>query len=113
VDQARHVAQVLLGGTDAYREPPWFWSNQGDLRLQIAGIVRPDDQHVVCGDLAGGRFSVLGFRAGRLAAVESVNRPADHVAARKLFAAGLSPTAEQAADPSFTLKDFATQGSRP
>jgi 3-phenylpropionate/trans-cinnamate dioxygenase ferredoxin reductase subunit len=113
VDQARHVAQVLLGATDAYREPPWFWSKQGDLRLQIAGIVRPDDQHVVCGDLAGGRFSVLGFRAGRLAAVESVNRPADHVAARKLFAAGLSPTAEQAADPSFTLKDFATQGSRP
>ena len=73
-DHGRHVADMILGGSSAYAELPWFWSNQGTLRLQIAGVARPNDTAVVCGDVPGGRFSVLCFRDGRLRAVESLNR---------------------------------------
>ncbi len=108
-DHGRHVADMILGGSSAYAELPWFWSNQGPLRLQIAGLTRPGHTAVVCGDVPGGRFSVLCFRDGRLRAVESLNRPADHIAARRVLAAGHGPTPEQAADPAFSLKDHAKQ----
>jgi 3-phenylpropionate/trans-cinnamate dioxygenase ferredoxin reductase subunit len=111
-DQARHVAEMILGGATAYSAVPWFWSNQGSLRLQIAGRSRPGDATVVCGDVAGGRFSVLCFRERRLEAVESLNRPADHIAARRMLAAGEAPSQEQAAEPDFSLKAHAAQLAR-
>jgi 3-phenylpropionate/trans-cinnamate dioxygenase ferredoxin reductase subunit len=107
VDQGRHVASAILGSAAPYAEVPWFWSNQGPLRLQIAGLVSPGDSTVLAGDEAGGRFSVFCFRNGRLVAVESLNRPADHMAARRVLAAGDLPTPEQVADPAFSLKDHA------
>ncbi|MFI8074208.1 NAD(P)/FAD-dependent oxidoreductase [Streptomyces sp. NPDC086033] len=106
-DQARHVASMILGGTDAYAELPWFWSHQGELKLQIAGVRRPDDESVVTGDPDVGRFSVCCYRRGRLVAVESLNCPADHVAARRVLAAGRSPEPGQLRDPGFSLKEFA------
>jgi 3-phenylpropionate/trans-cinnamate dioxygenase ferredoxin reductase subunit len=109
-DQGRHAAAAILGGTGRYAGLPWFWSHQGALKLQIAGVRLPGDESVRIGDPATGRFSVCCFRDGRLVAVESLNRPADHIAARRLLAAGRSPGPEQLADPAFTLKDFARQG---
>jgi 3-phenylpropionate/trans-cinnamate dioxygenase ferredoxin reductase component len=106
-DQARHVASMILGGAHAYADLPWFWSYQGELKLQIAGVRRPDDDNVVIGDPQTGRFSVCCYRQGRLVAVESLNRPADHVAARRVLAAGRSPELEQLRDPAFSLKGFA------
>lgn len=103
-DQGRHVADMILGGTTSYAEVPWFWSNQGTLRLQIAGLTRPGDTTVVSRDARSGRFSVFCFRDGRLVAVESLNRPADHMAARRVLAAADRLTAEQVADPAFSLK---------
>ncbi|MGR6963090.1 NAD(P)/FAD-dependent oxidoreductase [Geodermatophilus sp. URMC 61] len=109
-DQGRHVARQILGSPSAaYCELPWFWSNQGPLRLQIAGLAQPGDTTVVSGDRPGGRFSVLAFRDGALVAVESLNKPADHIAARRVLSAAVTPTPDQVADPSFTLKDFAKQ----
>jgi 3-phenylpropionate/trans-cinnamate dioxygenase ferredoxin reductase component len=108
-DHGRHVAAAILGDTGAYAGLPWFWSNQGALKLQIAGVRLPGDETVVCGDPATGRFSVCCFRRGRLAAVESVDKPADHIAARRVLAAGHSPEPEQVADPAFSLKSFAMQ----
>ena len=108
-DQARHVARQILGSPATYAEVPWFWSNQGPLRLQIAGLAQPGDSTVISGDRSGGRFSVLAFRNGALVAVESLNKPADHIAARRVLSAAATPTPDQAADPSFTLKDFAKQ----
>lgn len=106
-DQGRHVAAGILGGSSGYAGLPWFWSEQGALKLQIAGVRLPGDESVGIGDPATGRFSVCCFRDGRLVAVESINRPADHIAARRLLAAGRSPDPEQLGDPAFTLKDFA------
>jgi 3-phenylpropionate/trans-cinnamate dioxygenase ferredoxin reductase subunit len=108
-DQGRHVAAAILGDCGPYAALPWFWSHQGELKLQIAGVRLPGDEVVVCGDPGAGRFSVCGFRRGRLVAVESVNKPADHIAARRLLAAGQSPEPGQVADPAFSLKSFATQ----
>lgn len=108
-DQALHVASTILGGTDAYADLPWFWSHQGELKLQIAGVRRPDDESVVTGDPDAGRFSVCCYRRGRLVAVESLNRPADHVAARRVLTAGRSPEPGQLRDPGFSLKEFARE----
>ncbi|MBD8042728.1 FAD-dependent oxidoreductase [Arthrobacter sp. Sa2BUA2] len=110
-DQGRHAAQTILGAPAAYTELPWFWSTQGSLRLQIAGLSTPGDTTVLNGDPAAGKFSILCFRDGRLAAVESVNSPGDHLGARKLLAAGRGPSPEEAAAPGFSLKAYARQAA--
>ena len=100
VDQGRCVAARLAGRPAPYAAVPWFWSDQGTLKLQIAGLATPHERAVVRGDpAAGGAFSVFCFRGDRLIGVESVNRPLDHVLARKLLASGTDLTPEQAADP--------------
>ncbi|AQH03736.1 pyridine nucleotide-disulfide oxidoreductase (plasmid) [Burkholderia sp. KK1] len=104
VDQARHVARALLGDVTPYDQTPVFWSDQGGARLQIAGVARRLDSSVVRGDPASGAFSVFRYRHHRLTGVESCNRPAEHMAARRLLHRRISPTREQAADPSFDLK---------
>lgn len=108
-DQGRHAARTILGAAEPYTDLPWFWSNQGSLRLQIAGLSAPGDQLVTNGDPESGKFSVLCFRDGRLAAVESVNSPGEHLGARKLLAAGISPAPEEVAVPGFSLKALARQ----
>lgn len=104
VDQAKTVAAAILGGSEPYDEVPWFWSDQYEVKLQMAGISRGHDRAVLRGDLEGGRFSVCYFRDGRLIAVDSVNRPGEHLVARKLLAQDARVTPEQAADESFDLK---------
>lgn len=107
VDQARCVAARLAGKPASYRKVPWFWSDQGENRLQIAGVAEAGDLAVVRGAIATGKFSVLRLREGRLTAVESVNSAADHMAARKLLAADIQLTPEQAADASVKLAALA------
>lgn len=103
-DQARVVAKKLAGKPANYDALPWFWSDQGDLKLQIAGLIEGCDSFVVRGDPAKRSFSVFGFAAGRLRVVESVNRAADHMIARRLIASGTPLTPQEAADPAFDLK---------
>lgn len=106
VDQGRCLAARLTGRPAAYDAVPWFWSDQGPRKLQIAGLAAPTDASVL--RRAGAGFSVFRFRDDALSAVESVDRPADHMAARRLLAAGKTLTPEQAADPGFDLKALAT-----
>jgi 3-phenylpropionate/trans-cinnamate dioxygenase ferredoxin reductase subunit len=106
VDQARAVAAHILGNAVRYDEVPLFWSNQAGLRLQIAGVARPTDAAVVRGAPADNSCSVFRFRDDRLVAVESVNRPGDHMQARRLLKAGAPLTPAQAADPGFDLKSL-------
>lgn len=103
VDQARCVAARIIGKAEPYAKVPWFWSDQGDNRLQIAGLAEAGDSAVLRGDPAAGKFSVFRFRDGRLSAVESINSVADHMAARKLLAAATPISPTQAADPSLKL----------
>jgi 3-phenylpropionate/trans-cinnamate dioxygenase ferredoxin reductase subunit len=104
IDQGRCVADRLTGKPHPYRAVPWFWSDQGPLKLQIAGIPTPHDSCVIRGDASSGAFSVFCFRGGRLAGVESVNKPADHMAARRLISAAATLAPAEAADVSFDLK---------
>lgn len=105
-DQARHAAKAILGRSGSYAQLPWFWSQQGALKLQIAGLVQSGDTTVLRGDPATDKFSLFSFRGGHLAAVESVNRPGDHMAARRLLDQGRSVSPEQAADLEFDVKSY-------
>lgn len=107
VDQVRCVAARIAGKAAPYCKVPWFWSDQGDNRLQIAGLAEHSDEAVLRGDPACGKFSVFRFRSGRLTAVESVNQAADHMAARKLLARCTPLTPAQARDPAVKLAALA------
>jgi 3-phenylpropionate/trans-cinnamate dioxygenase ferredoxin reductase subunit len=86
VDHARHIARRLaLGEAAPYAVPPWFWSDQGQLKLQIAGLTHGADRRVVATADAG-KLVVLNLAGDRLVAVETVNAPAPHMATRRLLA---------------------------
>ncbi|RQH04902.1 NAD(P)/FAD-dependent oxidoreductase [Paraburkholderia dinghuensis] len=106
VDQARAVAARLTGAPAPYNALPWFWSDQGDLKLQIAGLSGGHDKAVVIGSIEQRQFSVLCFREGRLIAVESCNRAADHMAARKLLTRGTALGVADARTPGFDLRAY-------
>jgi 3-phenylpropionate/trans-cinnamate dioxygenase ferredoxin reductase subunit len=101
--QAKVVAQAIMGLPARYAEVPWFWSDQYDLKLQIAGLGNAEDALLLRGDPATRAFSCLHLRDGRLVALDCVNRGADFLAGQKLIrqAAALEPA--RAADPTVKL----------
>ena len=103
-DHARCVAARLTGEIKAYDGLPWFWSDQGPDKLQIAGLTTGYDRVVVRGDRDQGAFSAFCYKGGQLLGIESINRAGDHMFGRRLLAANRSITPEQAADASFDLK---------
>jgi 3-phenylpropionate/trans-cinnamate dioxygenase ferredoxin reductase subunit len=109
VDQARSVAARIAGKDAPYDKVPWFWSDQGDLKLQIAGLTIGHDAAVLRGDPESRSFSVFCFRGSRLIGVESVNRPADHIVARRLLAGDPRLTREQAGDQGYDLRAHAAR----
>jgi 3-phenylpropionate/trans-cinnamate dioxygenase ferredoxin reductase component len=102
--QPRSLANRLVGRPELYDSVPWFWSDQADLKLQIAGIGTHGGDTVLRGDPESGRFSVFCFDDGVLCSVESLNKPGDHMASRKLLTIGDCLTPEQAADSDFDLR---------
>ena len=106
-DQARVVASVIAGNKKTYDSVPWFWSDQGEHSLQMAGLSDGADQFVRRTHPETGNsdsFSVFHFANEKLRCVDSVNSPRDHMVARKLIAGRIHPTSAQAADPDFDLK---------
>ena len=107
VDQAKCVAARLAGKPAPYDALAWFWSDQGDLKLMIAGLSHGVDTWVVRGDPETRAFSTFGFRGGKLAVVELVNRAADHAAAKRIIGTPKTLTPEEAANPGFDLRALA------
>jgi 3-phenylpropionate/trans-cinnamate dioxygenase ferredoxin reductase component len=103
-DHARCVAARLTGDAKTYDGLPWFWSDQGPDKLQIAGLTTGYDHVVVRGDAGQGSFSAFCYKSGQLVGVESVNRASDHVFGRKILGLNRSIMPDQAADMSFDLK---------
>jgi 3-phenylpropionate/trans-cinnamate dioxygenase ferredoxin reductase component len=103
-DQGRCLAARILGKPVPYSAVPWFWSDQGALRLQIAGLTAGYDETVIRGDPAGTNCAVFCFRDGQLLGVETVNRPADHMVARRLLSNRVPVSPSQAADETVDLK---------
>jgi 3-phenylpropionate/trans-cinnamate dioxygenase ferredoxin reductase subunit len=104
VDQSRIAAASLLGKSEPYHAVPWFWSDQADLKLQIAGLSTGYDQTVVRGNPDEEKFSVLYFREGRLIAIDSVNDVPDYMAVRRALGDGQTIDPATAADTSVKLK---------
>lgn len=103
VEQGKSAAAALLGKERPFAASPWFWSDQYDVKLQMAGLWGGHDGVVLRGAPAERKFSAFYYRGERLIAVDSINRPEDHLPARKLLDRGLSPTPAQAADAEFGL----------
>ena len=107
IDQAKHAALSMLGKPNAYREVPWFWSDQYDLKLQIAGLARPTDQLVVRGNPDARKFAVFHLREGAVAAVEAVNAAPEYLVGKRLIADGAKITPERLADTAIPMKTIA------
>ena len=105
-DQAKHVARTIVGRETPFREIAWFWSDQGDMKLQTAGLSFDADRHVLSGNPEENAFSIFHFAGDRLVAVDSINRPADHMIARRLLAAGINPTEADIAAGAARLKEM-------
>jgi 3-phenylpropionate/trans-cinnamate dioxygenase ferredoxin reductase component len=104
VDQGRAIGAKLAGRQKPYAAVPWFWSDQGSSKLQIAGYASDHDEVLLSGELRDGLFSVFCFRRGVLVGVESVNRPLDHIAARRMLQSGNRVTTAQLLESRFDLK---------
>lgn len=109
-DQARAAALTLQGQRPAYAALPWFWSEQGALRLQMAGLLPAAGTPGLVTHRRPGAsdasFSLLHYLGDQLVCVESVNAPMDHVMSRKLLEAGINPAPAVAADPAVALKSL-------
>lgn len=103
-DHARSLAARLTGDRKPYDSHPWFWSDQGDDKLQIAGLTTGYDRVVLRGDPAKKAFSAFCYHGDKLLGIESINRAGDHMFGRRLQAMARSITPEQAADEKFDLK---------
>ena len=86
LEQAKTVANNLCDRDNEYDDVPWFWSDQYDLKLQIAGISSGYDRVIIRGEPAERAFSCLYVRADRLIAIDAINRPRDFVQAKALIA---------------------------
>nr|WP_306766141.1 FAD-dependent oxidoreductase [Shinella pollutisoli] len=107
VDQAEAAATVIAGGDAPYVPKPWFWSDQYDVKLQIAGFCQGFDETVVRPGQRDGSVSVWYFREGRLIAVDAVNDAKAYVVGKKLIEMGRTPDRAVIEDPQSDLKALA------
>ncbi|MBM7515606.1 NAD(P)/FAD-dependent oxidoreductase [Nocardioides nitrophenolicus] len=111
VEQAKVAAYAITGRPEEYAGVPWFWSNQADLKLQIAGLSAGHDRTVVRGDPAKGRHAVLYYRGDAIIAADCVNAPLDFMAVKAAIASGASIPPDEAADPAVPLKSISRKPS--
>ena len=104
IDQAKTAAKTFLGEKTPYSAVPWFWSDQYDLKLQIAGLSEGYDQVLVRGDPKHAPFAVFYTRSGRIVTVEAVNLPQAFMIGKQLIATGTPVENNKLVDIDFDLK---------
>lgn len=106
LEQAKTAAANICGEDQRYAQVPWFWSDQYDLKLQIAGLSRNYDKTIIRGNPDSRSFSCLYLNDNRLIAVDAINRPKDFIQSKKLIAnhAVINPTL--LADSNIELKNM-------
>lgn len=107
VHQAKVAAASICGVPSAYSEVPWFWSDQYDVKLQIAGLSQGYDEVVIRGDPNAGSFTAYYLAGTRLLALDAINSPRDFMHAKKLIASGTRITADELRDPSTDVNALA------
>jgi len=106
IEGAKIAAAGILGAPPPAEETPWFWSDQYDLKLQIAGLFHGYDQLVLRGSMEAKSFAVFYLRAGQLLAVDAINRPAEYAAGKILIQRGARVDAARLSDESIAMKTF-------
>ena len=106
IDQGRCAAECIAGRPRDFDALPWFWSDQGNIKLQIAGLVHGHDRTIVKADPAKGTLSVFCFAGDELIGVECINRPADFMAARRVLSARRVVRATDVEAADFELRRF-------
>jgi 3-phenylpropionate/trans-cinnamate dioxygenase ferredoxin reductase subunit len=107
LEQAKQVASAIVGRPAPAPEAPWFWSDQYDLKLQIAGLPDGADRQVVRGDVAANAFAVFHLAGDRIVCVEAVNAPAEFMAGRMMIVRGTPVDAVRLADTAVSMKEVA------
>ena len=113
-DQAKLAARTVTGHADAFQSVPWFWSDIGDMKLQMVGLPTGSDDAVLVGEPGDNRFALFRYRGERLVSIETVNRPGDHMLGRKMIACGLfaGPPHARRRRPEGDLRRLAGDGGR-
>ncbi len=106
IDQAKAAAAAMCGKPKPYAEVPWFWSDQYEYKLQIAGLIEPGDTQVVRGDPASGKFANFHLRGGAIAAVECVNAAPEFMMGRQLIAKKAAVAPERLGDVNIPMKQL-------
>ena len=107
LEQARQAAHAIVGRAQAAPEVPWFWSDQYDIKLQIAGLPQDADRTVVRGDPATGRFAVFHLCGDRIVCVEAVSAPPEFMAGKQLIGRRTPVDVARLADPAVSMKAVA------
>lgn len=107
LEQAKQAASAILGRPGPAPEVPWFWSDQYDLKLQIAGLPFEADRQIVRGDVAAAKFAVFHLKGDLLQAVEAVNAPPEFMAGKQLIARRTPVSAEKLTDLTVSMKEVA------
>jgi 3-phenylpropionate/trans-cinnamate dioxygenase ferredoxin reductase subunit len=105
LEQAKQVAAAITGRPAPAPEVPWFWSDQYEIKLQIAGLPFDADRQVVRGDPEGGRFAVFHLIGDRIVCVEAVNAPPEFMAGRQIIGRGTAVDPAKLADTTVSMKE--------
>lgn len=111
IEQGKLAAAAILGRERPKLDVPWFWSDQYDIKLQIAGLSQGYDAYVVRGEPDSGKFAVFYFRQNRLLAVDAVNAAPEFIVTKKLIISGAAVAPDQLQDTSVSMKDIAAQAA--
>ena len=107
LEQAKQAVAAILGRPAPPPEVPWFWSDQFDLKLQIAGLTFDAECRLSRGSPDAGKFAIFHLRGNRVLAVEAVNSPAEFMAGKKLIELGSIVDPERLRDPAISMKEVA------
>lgn len=110
LEQARQAAHAIVGRVQAAPEVPWFWSDQYDIKLQIAGLPMEADRTLVRGDPTSGRFAVFHLCGDRVVCVEAISAPPEFMAGKQLILRRTPVDDTRLADLSISMKAVASQG---
>jgi 3-phenylpropionate/trans-cinnamate dioxygenase ferredoxin reductase subunit len=107
LEQAKTAAAYMCGKEKPYDQVPWFWSDQGTLKLQIAGLNTGYDEVVVRGDMDAGKFALFYLKDAVLISVDAVNAAPEYMMGRRLIAAHAKIPPEKLRDLSISMKEMA------
>ena len=106
IDQAKVLADNIMNIDSVYDSVPWFWSDQYDLKLQIAGLSEGYDETILRGDKKTKSFSCLYLKEGKIIAIDAINRPKDFIQSKVLIQEKRRIDREKASNDDFELKQF-------